>query len=141
MTAGQTLYEASTGFGTPWDKLSLPAQARWERWAGLNHTYTVPKTTNTGLGAVIQIAFSQNLNMLLLLDSRKLTGWGGPDFENKGVTIQLDAAYAKHQDPKFTTEALELTLSFDTLRRVAIPWSAIVQCNVVPHTPDPTEAA
>jgi hypothetical protein len=139
MTAGQTLYEASTGFETPWDKLSLKAQARWERWAGNKH-YVPVETVNTGIARAIETTLTQDLNVMLWVDSNQLGAWGGPQLIGTPA-IKFDAPFRKHQNLKFTATHLEATLSFDTLYQVKIPWAAVVQFVVLSDKTDPTEAA
>lgn len=141
MTAGQTYYEASSGFETPWDKLSLVAQARWERWASSNHSYIRPETVNTGVAGVVEMAFQGGLNIMLHVSKHNLGDWGGPDIPQDILGIKLDAEFHSHMNPQFTNTHLKVTLSFDTLREVIIPWAAVLQCIVVGNTPTPVEAA
>ncbi len=88
---------------------------------------------------MLRLGFGLGCDMTLTLAKEPLTGAGFPqatlDRYPDHVPIRLDAAYHRHNDPRFLPEGIQLVLSFDSLCTVVIPWTAIRQVSLRPlHT-------
>lgn len=89
---------------------------------------------------VFRMGFGLGLDMLFLSDTRQLKGSGIPAavlarFPDK-MPIKLDAAFHRHNRPRFLDEGLELRLSFDQVYTCLFPWSAIHQVTLFPEAPE-----
>ena len=53
------------------------------------------------------------------------------------LSLSLDAAFHSYNKPAFSSTHITLTLSFDDLYTVNIPWSAIIKVMLSPEPPAP----
>jgi hypothetical protein len=88
---------------------------------------------------VLKMGFGLGTDMFMVLDSAQVQEIGLPAdvverFED-GLPIKLDASFHQHHDPRFLPEGLQITLSFDALYTVCIPWPAIRQITLFPLPP------
>jgi transcriptional regulator with XRE-family HTH domain len=89
---------------------------------------------------VLRLGFGLGCDMHVVLNTEVLEGTGVPAATLKQfpdlLPIKLDAEYHHHNDPRFTPEGVQLTLSFDTLYTVVLPWSAFAQITMIPLEPE-----
>lgn len=91
---------------------------------------------------LVQAGFALGCDFGLILDAAQLADSGIPrsalERHRAGLMrIQLDAAYHRYNEPRYTDEGLTLTLSFDALYVCTFPWSSIQQIVFTPVPPEP----
>lgn len=91
---------------------------------------------------LFRIAFSLGCDFFFLADTTQLEGSGIPDavlsrYRGKDFPIKLDAAYHRHNAPRYEPSGVHLRLSFDRVVDCHFPWSAIRQVVFFPPAPDP----
>jgi transcriptional regulator with XRE-family HTH domain len=88
---------------------------------------------------VLKMGFGLGTDMFFVLDAALIQEIGLPadvlERFSDGMPIKLDAAFHQHHDPRFYPEGLQVTLSFDALYTVCIPWPAIRQITLFPLPP------
>ena len=94
---------------------------------------------------LLRIAFELGCDVFLLLDADSLGQSNIPDHvlgRHKGreLPIKLDAAYHKHNNPRYSEDTVTLTLSFDALYECELLWSAFRQVIFFPAPPEPPDA-
>lgn len=92
---------------------------------------------------LFRIAFALGCDFFFLADTRDLADSGVPaavidQYRGRELPIKLDAAYHKYNDPRYGSDAITLTLSFDALYECTFPWSCVRQFVFFPVAPDPT---
>ena len=87
----------------------------------------------------LRLGFKLGCDMVFMLRVSELTDSGIPDSVrdqfSDHLPIRLDAAFHKHNDPRFLPDALIIQLSFDAVYECTIPWPAFVQVTILPLTP------
>jgi hypothetical protein len=78
-----------------------------------------------------RLGFSLGVDFVFVADSSQLKESGIPDtvLANwpEELVLKLDAAFHRHNEPRFTPQGVGLRLSFDTLYDCFLPWSAITK--------------
>ncbi len=92
---------------------------------------------------LFKIAFALGCDFFFLADTKALEGSGVPDavidqYRGRELPIKLDAAYHKYNEPKYSDDSIQLTLSFDKLYDCTFKWSAIRQLVLFPIPPEET---
>jgi plasmid maintenance system antidote protein VapI len=92
---------------------------------------------------MLRLGFALGCDMTLLLATDQLEESGLPTSTleqfPKRLPVRLDAAFHRHNDPRFLPDGIQLTLSFDALYTIVIPWSAVLQVAMLPvHAGTPT---
>lgn len=95
---------------------------------------------------LFEIAFALGCDFFFVVDGTQLEGSKLPasvltQYRGKDVPIKLDAAYHKHNNPRYEEAGIRLALSFDALYECHFPWSAIKQVIFFPLAPEPDEPA
>lgn len=90
---------------------------------------------------LVQAGFALGCDFGLILDTAQLADSGIPrsvlDRHRAGLMrIQLDAAYHRYNEPRYSDEGLTLTLSFDALYVCTFPWTSIQQIVFAPVPPE-----
>jgi len=106
----------------------------------IGHTETADLPPVDPLGnqadQILRMGFSLGCDLILMLSCEQLADAGFPaaalEQYPENMPIRLDAAFHRHNDPRFLPEGLQLVLSFDALYTVLIPWSAIRQVALTP---------
>jgi hypothetical protein len=92
-----------------------------------------------------RLGFSLGIDFVFVADSTQLVESGIPArvLENwpEELVLKLDAAFHRHNEPRFTPQGVSLRLSFDDLYDCFLPWSAISKVifqleKPVPETPE-----
>lgn len=91
---------------------------------------------------LVRIAFDLGSDFLITLSTKSIADSGVPQavlakFEDGELPIRLDAKYHRYNDPRYTEDALTLTLSFDQLHDCTFPWSSIRQILFLTDEPKP----
>lgn len=91
---------------------------------------------------IFKLAFGLGVDILFVCDSTQLTDSNIPKNvidaqKGKALSLSLDAAYHRFNKPQYSDTHLTLTLSFDELRTVDIPWAAIQRVMLSPEPPTP----
>ena len=85
---------------------------------------------------IIRLGFALGCDLTLVLITNGLADAGFPESviekHPQQLPIRLDAAFHQHNDPSFLPEKLRLTLSFDALYTVHIPWQSIAHVVIQP---------
>ncbi len=89
----------------------------------------------------IKLAFAMGCNFAVLADTTQLAERGIPrrvlDAHPEMMLIQLDAAFHRHNEPRYDDDGLQLTLSFNGICQCAFPWSSILEVRFAVERPDP----
>ena len=91
--------------------------------------------------ALFDFFLAQRMPFLLLVDSGKLKGWGGPDLGGHPITLAFDEELYEHvlRLPsgllEARSDAFVVSLSFDAVYDCRIPYDAMVQISVIPSMP------
>jgi transcriptional regulator with XRE-family HTH domain len=89
----------------------------------------------------LRLGFGLSCDIFMILDTPTVADSGIPESVRnsfpKGLPIRLDAAYHRHNDPRFLPDGLQIALSFDSLHTCLIPWKAFVQIALFPIQEDP----
>lgn len=89
----------------------------------------------------IQLAFAMGCSFAFLADTSQLADSGVPQrvlaAQKQVMLIQLDAAYHRHNDPRYDDDGIQLTLSFDGLCHCSFPWSSILEVRFAVERPPP----
>ncbi len=94
-----------------------------------------------------RLAFGLGVDFALVADSSQLQDSGIPasvlERFPEQLVLKLDAAYHRHNHPRFDAHGITLTLSFDALRTCTVPWAAVLQVvlDLVPPPPSEPERA
>ena len=78
-----------------------------------------------------RLGFSLGVDFVFVADCSQLAESGIPStvLENwpEELVLKLDAAFHRHNEPRFTPQGVGLRLSFDSLYDCFLPWSAITK--------------
>ena len=93
---------------------------------------------------IFKLAFGLGVDILIVCDTTQLAQSGIPDAilttnKDTPLSLSLDAAFHSYNKPAFSPSHLTLTLSFDDLYTVNIPWSAILKVMLSPEPPAPDQ--
>ncbi|MCO4744980.1 MAG: helix-turn-helix domain-containing protein [Proteobacteria bacterium] len=93
---------------------------------------------------LFEVAFGLGCDFFFLARTAELTDSGLPaavlaQYEGRDLPIRLDAGYHKYNKPRYEAHTVTLTLSFDALYEVTIPWSAIHQVSFFPAEQEPRD--
>ena len=91
---------------------------------------------------IFKLAFGLGVDILFVCDTAQLADSGMPDVvlaanKDTPLSLSLDAAFHSYNKPAFSSTHITLTLSFDDLYTVNIPWSAIIKVMLSPEPPAP----
>ena len=91
---------------------------------------------------IFKLAFGLGVDILFVCDTAQLADSGMPEAvlaanKNTPLSLSLDAAFHSYNKPAFSPNHITLTLSFDDLYTVNIPWSAIIKVVLSPEPPTP----
>jgi len=88
-----------------------------------------------------RLGFSLGIDFMFVAETGQLAKSGIPQKVLDGwpeeIVLKLDAAYHRHNEPRFTPEGVGLKLSFDDLYDCFLPWSAIGKVVFHLETPEP----
>ncbi len=88
-----------------------------------------------------RLGFSLGIDFMFVAETGQLAKSGIPQKVLEGwpeeIVLKLDAAYHRHNEPRFTPEGVGLKLSFDDLYDCFLPWSAIGKVVFHLETPEP----
>jgi len=92
---------------------------------------------------ILQVGFALGCDVFFLVDGKQLEGTGVPKsiqqrFADQ-MPIRLEAAYHRHNDPKYLPEGLQVRLSFDAVYTCTFSWSSIRQITLFPAPPSEPE--
>jgi DNA-binding Xre family transcriptional regulator len=95
---------------------------------------------------LIRVGFALACDFLFLADGSQLEGSGLPaqvaqQYRETNLPIRLDAAYHRHNAPRYDPGGITLTLSFDGLYDCRFPWSSIRQVVFLPAPAEPVAPA
>lgn len=93
---------------------------------------------------IFRMAFGLGCDFMFLAKTPLLDGSGIPGdvlarYGDKDLPIRLDAMYHQYNDPRYETDGVTLTLSFDKLYDCHFPWAAVHQIILFPVQPEPPE--
>lgn len=91
----------------------------------------------------LRLAFGLGVDFTFVAETALLGDAGLPDSVlaryPERLVLRLDAAYHRHNQPRFDAHGVTLVLSFDALYTVNLPWAAFQQVILDLVPPPPTE--
>ena len=93
---------------------------------------------------LFRVAFELGCDFLFLADVAQLDDSGIPahvlePYRTRELPIRLDAPYHRYNEPRYSEEGIQLTLSFDALYECKFKWTAIKQFVLFPLPPEPIQ--
>ena len=153
MNDPKSLYELSNPDGTPWEQLGMQRVKLWQQWADRVKDAD-PQMVKMDEGPLIQArlltqaGFMGKINMVMVVDHQLLgKDWGGPDpdvLADPGlgaILLIFPASHHHKNEPEYDETGLMVTLSFDRVYRVKVPWNSIHRISFDPVPPQNPEAA
>jgi hypothetical protein len=94
---------------------------------------------------MFRAAFALGCDFFFLSEASDLADSGVPghvlkQYEGQELPIKLDAAYHSYNEPRYGTDSIRLTLSFDQLYECTFPYSSIKRFVLFPVPPEVSTA-
>lgn len=91
---------------------------------------------------LFRVAFELGCDFLFLAEVAQLDDSGVPNhvlepYRGRELPIRLDAPYHRYNEPRYSEEGIQLTLSFDALYECTFKWTSIKQFVLFPLPPEP----
>jgi transcriptional regulator with XRE-family HTH domain len=114
----------------PWGKPAVTSSSDGPQLEQADEAMTVDPYGIQGEQA-FRLGFSLGVDFVFVADSAQLVESGIPakvlDNWPEELVLKLDAAFHRHNEPRFTPQGVGLRLSFDSLYDCFLPWSAITK--------------